>query len=227
MLIAALFLCQSLNSFLLDETIEEATRKWIFRYYGTPSKALWSVFEFTFSGGWPAYARPLVEQVGATYAVFFLTYISAVVFAMFRIVTALFLRDTLCVATADTEATIREKMKEKQAYAQKLRDFFEAADTSGDGMLSLSEFETIVRDERIKTYLGTLELDAGETKHLFDMLDDGDHQISIDEFLQGAVRLKGQARSQDVITIMHDCTKLMKKLTNIEKMLEAAKPRAL
>lgn len=221
MLIAALFLCQTLNTYLLDETVDQETRYWMFRYYGTPSKALWSVFEFTFSGGWPNYARPLVEKIGVAYAIFFLIYISAVVFAMFRIVTALFLRDTLCIANADTEVIIREKMKEKQAYAQKLRDFFDAADASGDGMLSLTEFEAVVSDERILSYLSSLEIDGKEARHLFSMLDDGDHVISVDEFVTGAVRLKGHARSQDVIAIMHDCTKMMNKLTNVERMMEA------
>mmetsp|Transcript_73920 Transcript_73920/g.214128 ORF Transcript_73920/g.214128 Transcript_73920/m.214128 type:complete len:146 (+) Transcript_73920:1-438(+) len=135
---------------------------------------------------------------------------------MFRIITALFLRDTLAVASADTEMVIQEKQKEKARYAQHLLDFFEAADTSGDGNLTYDEFEAILQDERVQHYLAWLELDARESKQLFKLLDDGDQEVSVDEFVRGALRLKGQARSQDVIAIMHDCHKIMKKLTDVE-----------
>ena len=51
------------------------------------------MFEITHSGSWPAVVRPIVEQVNAWYAILFLTYITLVVFAVIRIVTALFLKD--------------------------------------------------------------------------------------------------------------------------------------
>jgi len=51
------------------------------------------MFEITHSGSWPAVVRPIVERVNAWYAVLFLTYITLVVFAVIRIVTALFLKD--------------------------------------------------------------------------------------------------------------------------------------
>ena len=50
------------------------------------------MFEITHSGSWPAVVRPIVEKVNAWYAVLFLTYITLVVFAVIRIVTALFLK---------------------------------------------------------------------------------------------------------------------------------------
>lgn len=56
------------------------------------------------------------------------------------------------------------------------------------------------------------------------MLDDGDHKISSGEFVRGALRLRGQARSQDVIAVMHDCHKLMRRLEDIAEMLAPASP---
>merc|ERR1719401_2100448 len=95
---------------------------------------------------------------------------------------------------------IQEKMKEKASYAQKLLDFFMAADTSGDGVLTLEEFEAMVEDDRIKTYLSSLELDVSQCRHLFAMLDDGDGAVDMEEFVTGALRLKGHARSQEIGT---------------------------
>jgi len=72
----------------------------------------------------------------------------------------------------------------------------------------------------VKTYLTTLELDAHETKNLFNMLDDGDGEVTAEEFVAGAIRLKGVARSQDVVSIMHDFNKLNKKVEDIKSGIE-------
>lgn len=222
MLLAALGMCQAINTNLVDPGVDSETKLWSYRYYGTPSRALWTVFELTFSGGWPNYARVLVEKVSPLYAVPFAMYIAGIIFAMFRIITALFLKDTLSIAAADADMVIQDKMREKHAYAMKLKDFFEAADCNCDGFLMIDEFESVLEDERITTYLASLELDVTQTKLLFAMLDDGDQRISVDEFVKGAIRLKGQARSQDVIAIMHDCTKMMKKLEGLQEVVVAA-----
>jgi len=219
MLMAALILTQIVNPFLTDSGIGPTTISWMYKHYGTAGRSLWTVFEMTFSGGWPAYARTLVEDVHPAFAWFFALYISTVVFAMTRIITALFLKDTLAVAANDAEMMIQEKTREKKAYASKLLDFFNAADTSGDGIITLDEFETFLLDPRVRTYLTTLELDTHETQNLFFMLDDGDGAVTAEEFVKGAIRLKGVARSQDVVSIMHDFTRLHKSIDTLKKQL--------
>lgn len=79
-----------MNLIFVDETFETEFKVRFFRYFGTPSRSLWTVFEITFGGGWQQYARPLVEEVSVFWAVFFVFYIAGVVFAMFKIITALF-----------------------------------------------------------------------------------------------------------------------------------------
>merc|ERR1711972_300171 len=58
-------------------------------------------------------------------------------------------------------------------------------------------------------WLSIMEVDVHDTEQLFKILDDGDGQVSPDEFVGGILRLKGHARSQDVIRIMHSCHKLV------------------
>jgi len=220
MLMAALVMCQSVNLIFLDEGIPLEFKVDFFRYFGTPSRSLWTMFEITFGGGWQKYARPLVEEVSVWWSLFFIVYIAGVIFAMFRIITALFIKDTMSVAAQDAEAVIQDKMKEKARYAEKLLDVFSAADTSGDGYVTWEEFEELIQDETASTYLTTLELDPASAKLLFSMLDDGDNRVSVQEFVKGALRLKGQARSSDVVSIMHDCNKLLSKLTRVEENIE-------
>jgi len=218
-LMAALVLTQIINPYLTDTNLDYEVVQWMFKHYGTAGRSLWTVFEMTFSGGWPLYCRVLVEEVSVGFAYFFGVYVTTVVFAMTRIITALFLKDTLAVAANDADMMIREKAREKKAYAAKLLEFFNAADTSGDGKITFLEFEEFLADPRVVTYLATLELDASETENLFSMLDDGDGSVTAEEFVEGAVRLKGVARSQDVVAMMHDSTRLHKKIDRMHASL--------
>merc|ERR1719277_856225 len=99
------------------------------------------MFEVTLSGCWPNYVRPLLAEVHHLYGVFFLVYISFVVFAVIRVITAIFLKETLDAANNDAVMVIAEKNKKKQAYLKKLGAVFKHADKSGDGELSIGEFE--------------------------------------------------------------------------------------
>jgi len=209
-LMGALILCQTLSNSWEDDGISDATKEWIYQRYGTAGRSYYTTFEFTFSGGWPGYARTLVEEVSVGFAAFFMLYISLVVFAIFRIITALFIKDTLAAAGNDTETMIHEKMKEKENYVLKLLQFFEAADATSDGLISLQEFEDALENPKIKTFLTSLDLDTHEFEQLFHMIDDGDGHVSVDEFLAGALRLKGTARSQDLIAISHNMSRMLR-----------------
>merc|ERR1712187_1011500 len=71
MLISALFLTQTLHTFIIDDSEDLDLRLWVYNMYGTPGKSLYTMFEVTLSGCWPNYARPLIEQVSVSYAIFF------------------------------------------------------------------------------------------------------------------------------------------------------------
>jgi len=223
MLMAGLILCQLVSPYIEDfdpSRIEDAEfQRWMFERYGTAGRSLWTVFEITFAGSWPSLVRPLVEKVSVSFGFFFGAYVFLVVFAMTRIITALFIKDTLAVATNDAEMMIQAKMKEKRANARKLLDVFSVADTSGEGRLTLEEFEIFMEEPRARSYLGSLELEAHESRQLFMMLDDGDGMITAEEFVEGALRLKGVARSQDVICMMHDFNTMAKVLAGMQEQL--------
>jgi len=129
------------------------------------------------------------------------------------------LKDTLTVCSRDAELMIQEKLAEKKRYANKLLEFFVTANTAGDGILTLEEFQQLLTNPLMKTFLSTLELDAKESTQLFEMLDDGDGMIYPEEFVEGAMRLKGSARSQDVIAIMQNFKILRKELGEVSESL--------
>merc|ERR1712232_1359322 len=72
---SALILCQMLQFYMTEDSLDLQVRLWIFRMYGTSTRALYTVFEITFSGCWPNYARTIVEDVHWSFVFFFVAYI--------------------------------------------------------------------------------------------------------------------------------------------------------
>ena len=124
----------------MDDSHDMATRLEMNNLYGNFLKAFYTLFEITHSGSWPSKVRPVIEKVNAWYAVLFCSYIAFVVFAVIRIVTALFLQETLSNAANDADMLLENSRRLAKDYQDKLEELFQAADNDGDGSLTPDEF---------------------------------------------------------------------------------------
>jgi hypothetical protein len=217
MIMGGLLLSELLIDYVRDPEHDIATRRWVYKHYGTALRSIYTLFEVTLAGCWPTYFRPLIHQVGGFYLVFAVVYISVVVFAIIRIITAIFLRETLMVASKDSDLMCQERLKQKESYARKLGQLFHAVDTSGDGKLSREEFLQVITHPFIKVFMQTLELEVHDAMALFEILDDGDDMITYDEFTKGVMRLKGQARTMDIVCLMHAVDGVWKSIEDLRK----------
>eukprot|EP00931_Biecheleriopsis_adriatica_P061109 TRINITY_DN36731_c0_g1_i1.p1 TRINITY_DN36731_c0_g1~~TRINITY_DN36731_c0_g1_i1.p1 ORF type:complete len:531 (+),score=115.78 TRINITY_DN36731_c0_g1_i1:158-1750(+) len=205
--IAGMIISQIVKPYLDDWNIEPEERRKVFRYYGTFTKTLLTMFEVLFANWAPA-CRILVDNVSDSFIAVFIFYRCLVGFAILNVVNAVFIQQTMKVAQADQEHIIEQKQKAAEAYSKKLTKFFHTLDSSGDGHLSWDEFSVMLSDPKMKHWMGSLDLESHDMVNLFHMIDDGDGQISIDEFMAGAGRLKGPAKSVDVAS----CLTMMKRM---------------
>ena len=66
------------------------------------------------AGSWPTRTRPVLDKVSQGFAIFFVFYITVIAFALIRIITAIFLKDTLDAANNDAELQIMENMTRRE-----------------------------------------------------------------------------------------------------------------
>merc|ERR1719210_1365339 len=97
----SILLTQTLQYFIMDDSNHIDHRQWVYRHYGDGLKSLWTIFELTFSGCWPNYARRIIEDVSPLYSLFYFVYVYVVVFVATRIVAALFMKETLSQCAND------------------------------------------------------------------------------------------------------------------------------
>merc|ERR550532_1162540 len=72
--------------------------------------------------------------------------------------------------------------------------------------ITKDEFEEQLQGHLVKSYFHQLDIDTSEAQWLFKQLDNsGDGEVSIDELKEGLMKLKGMARSIDMVSLAHEC----------------------
>ncbi|CAK9051147.1 unnamed protein product, partial [Durusdinium trenchii] len=80
----------------------------------------------------------------------------------------------------------------------------------------------ILDNPKVKAYFQTLDVDVHEGAALFHILDDGDGECTLEEFIGGILRCKGPARAIDQVAMMADLRQLDKKLSKLIQGLHDA-----
>merc|ERR1719330_251397 len=222
MFLAACFVSQMLQSHLEDTHLDLDTQRRLWERFGTSTRSFWSMFEVTLGSQGTSPTQKLVE-VHWGFCLFFLLYVSGVVFAVICVIQALFLKDTLEVAANDADAMVQEGLQHRSETIHKLEQVFLAADTSCDGVLSRQEFEDLMSIPQVQGFLALLDLDIGEATTLFNVLNDGDSYLDYGEFVQGVMKLKGQARAMDVITMDRDIKRALVYLESMDARLPGSR----
>ena len=83
-----------------------------------------------------------------------------IVFAIIRVISAIFLKDTLDAAHNDAENLILERLIKKTTYVRKLENIFNAIDGASDGMVTEDKLSNILSNPTVVAYFQTLDVDA-------------------------------------------------------------------
>merc|ERR1711988_1745515 len=102
-----------------------------------------TMFEITLAN-WGPHCRLLMNNVDEWWALFFLVYKCSIGFAVVQVITSVFIQQTFKVAARDEEVMIQERNMATNAYLKNLERLFQVLDESGDGMVTLEEFESVL-----------------------------------------------------------------------------------
>lgn len=222
MSMSALILATLLQDFISNPVNHLEDREWVWMRYGTAYHALYTLYEITFAGNWPTNVRPVLEKVSHLYVLFFVIYITIIVFAVIRVISAIFLKDTLDAANNDAEQAVVEQLQKKKQYVEKLEAIFNAMDKTQDGMITEERLSEMLSNPVVLTYFQTLDIDVHESAALFHLMDNGDGEVTLEEFVGGIMRCKGQARAIDQVAMRADLKTLDTKISKISRALRHA-----
>merc|ERR1712007_306106 len=111
-------------------------------------------------------------------------------------------------------------MGAQQEHEKKITRLFNLIDTTQSGYISRAGFEHLfLHNPTLKLWLSAQGIDVGANSLLFDLLDDGDNALTVSELVTGIGRLKGAAKSLDLIGLMHMTSHMCHVLTKLDRRL--------
>merc|ERR1712032_1133276 len=116
---------------------------------------------------------------------------------------------------------IQERLEREEEMVSELLTLFRAGDMDDDHYISRDEFTKLMTEESVLDTLANLGVHPTEAQGLFTLLDnDASGYIQMDEFIDGCVRVTGEAKAVDIVTLMYENKKTIMKLEQLRKMLE-------
>jgi hypothetical protein len=222
MLWAMLMLLYLKETYFTAEEYPLAERQAVFEYFGSFSRAMLTMFEMTLAN-WPPVCRLLVENVSEWFLVLCLIHKLTLGFAVVGVINGVFLQETFKVASTDDRIAVRQREREVKIHTDRMSRLFEAADEDNSGELDVDEFVQILQDPTILTWMSSMELPVRDPVNLYHLLDaDGDGQLTCEEVVKGSMKMKGNAKSLDVISMKRDVAEVRRELGELNLLLKQA-----
>lgn len=185
-------------------------------YFGSPGKALGTLFQ-SISGGvsWgeALHAIGTIDDSGWMYEVIFLFYVSFTFFAVLNVVTALFCQQAVehTLASEDPNEKAVRILRACNKTEIKLVELFteldeiEQSDESPPGMVTKSDLDLFMEDERVSASFALLGIEPWDSEVLFRLLDAGEvGMVPIEDFVDGCMKLRGDAQRLDLYFMFNE-----------------------
>lgn len=90
-------------------------------------------------------------------------------------------------------------------------------------MITEERLNAMLENPRVKAYFETLDLAVHEGTALFHILDNGDGEVTLEEFIDGILRCKGPARAIDQVAMQAEMKQLDQKISLLLSWVQEGK----
>eukprot|EP00747_Dinoflagellata_sp_TGD_P183072 gnl/TRDRNA2_/TRDRNA2_37737_c0_seq1.p1 gnl/TRDRNA2_/TRDRNA2_37737_c0~~gnl/TRDRNA2_/TRDRNA2_37737_c0_seq1.p1 ORF type:complete len:565 (+),score=133.43 gnl/TRDRNA2_/TRDRNA2_37737_c0_seq1:111-1805(+) len=170
--------------------------------FGTLMKSMFTMVQLMTMDKWAdTVARPIMS-CNFGLAFFFVGFVSLGVFVVLNLVTAIIVENAFTIAMEDAESQAKDMEIQKKTELKVLAQLFLEIDKDGSGTLTTEEFDSALKMPKVHRLLQSMEMNVEELREAWTILDDGDGQLTVKEFTSGLRRMKGEAKSKDVIDVI-------------------------
>lgn len=197
-------------------------REPLLEYYGSVGCTMYTLL-LSISGGadWMTFVEPL-SRISVFYQVIFCFYVLFIVIGVLNVLTSAFVQRACELSRLDRDLVIQSEMVANESFLAEMKGIFEEVDTEGSGCISWDQFREFIQNEQVQAYFQTQQLDTSDARELFNLLDmDQDGEVCIEEFIMGCKKLRGQAKSVDVASLLREHKRSNHKHLRAMKRLEA------
>lgn len=179
------------------------------RVFGNTAKTAYFLFQSVSNGTNWARDVQLLFELEIIYVFVFIMYVMITAFALLNVVTGFFCESAIEMAAADREQMVVEMLREKDTLMKEFRTVFDELDTDGSGAIEFEELEELLENPSMQAYLSHLHISTSGAWNIFKLLDkDETGSVSLEEFVEGLLSLKGLSKTIDIAALQYDVKKL-------------------
>jgi hypothetical protein len=206
-----------------DHAVKEQLQEW----YGSLAQTMFTLLLAVTNGAdWLELARPLGE-ISVGYQLLFAFYVLFVLVGAMNVLTSTYVERVRELSRRDRDLSTQAELAAREAFLTEMRHIFLELDKDKDGKINWTDFKEYLESEQAQAYFTTQQLDTSDAAGLFSLLrgEKGDENgpVEIEEFALGCMRLRGQAKSSDVMMLIREnrqqSKRFMKELRRLECLL--------
>jgi len=174
------------------------------------------------SGGddWIHVARTLLH-LGPTYYYMFMVYIVFFLFVVTNILTSLFVDHAMRSAHQDDSSLIADHMENIEELVCAAHRVFHPMEKDEEGNVSVEEFQAYLSSKQMVAFAARLDIETTELLNFFRMAsDNGKHAVDLETFVHSCIKLRGTAKSTDLMLCLHEQAKIRKDVNHVKKQRE-------
>jgi len=162
------------------------------KHFDSLARTILSLWQ-ALSGGvnWGEVANPLISEVQPLLGVAFAAYIAFALLALMNVVTGVFVQTALHSAEQEEESFLTSQI---------IQLFHKCKDDDSWGCITEQDLEERLDDPELAKEWKNISVSADEAHYVFALLDvDETGEVQFEEFLSACLRLKGNAKSLDML----------------------------
>lgn len=195
-------------------------------YFKGVLRSAFTIFQVITLDNWSDEIVRHVISVQPPMLLFFVVVIMTGAFGLLNIIIGVVVENTIETAARDLIKEKKAQDRQRQFVINHLRDIFEEADVDGSGTLTLDEVVEAVHKPSVYNKLRMIEFPVDNPENIFKLLDfDDSGELTIDEFITGCVRMKGNAKSKDLLVAQVAMDTLAKHCERFEEEMGTLKSK--
>lgn len=200
----AIVFLQAATQYLQHDTVDPIVAAALDRYWSSVGQSVLTLYVACMGGAdWEVMADPL-KETGLHFYLLFLFQIAVYSFVIMNTISSVFMEAVLANADKDHQQVIEHHMEKKEVYIDKLQVFYDEIDDNKDGELGYEEFMAHADSPHMHAFANSLEIDLTDAKQFFQVLSNsGRRAVNIETFVVGCIKLKGMARSMDLMDLVY------------------------
>jgi len=195
-------------------------------HFGDVPRSLLTLFQVMTLDSWSALCRSIMKGDQVWIALFFVIFITMGQFVLMNLIMAVIVENAFSDSKTEEEELARRKAAKKAQEAEELKLFFQVIDEDHSGKLTKDELYAAVKKKRkVRQKLRALDVMPKDIEELWDCLDDGDGELTAEEFATGLQRLRGEAKAKDVMRLYRELRILEGSVSGISESLDMSEEK--